>query len=242
MSEASKTPAEPARRFYKQAVAQALDGAFTVALDGRTLKTPAGAPFRVPTMALAQACALEWRAQGERVLPAAMAITQLAFAAIDWTGRDRTSRINYIASYGETDLCCHRAGSPEGLVARQAATWDPLVAWGRRELGVVLPVVTGIVAARAASETLAAISERAALLDDFHLTALSQATGLSGSMLIAFALLYGEVDAQRAFEAAALDDLWSLERWGEDAEARTRLMRMRAEFDALAAFIACLSA
>jgi len=222
MSEASKTPAEPARRFYKQAVAQALDGAFTVALDGRTLKTPAGAPFRV--------------------LPAAMAITQLAFAAIDWTGRDRTSRINYIASYGETDLCCHRAGSPEGLVARQAATWDPLVAWGRRELGVVLPVVTGIVAARAASETLAAISERAALLDDFHLTALSQATGLSGSMLIAFALLYGEVDAQRAFEAAALDDLWSLERWGEDAEARTRLMRMRAEFDALAAFIACLSA
>ena len=46
---------EPARRFYKQAQAQAGDGAFTVALDARRLKTPAGAVFRVPTQALAEA-------------------------------------------------------------------------------------------------------------------------------------------------------------------------------------------
>jgi chaperone required for assembly of F1-ATPase len=85
------------------------------------------------------------------------------------------------------------------------------------------------------------IRTRAAAHDDFALTALSQATGLSGSMLIGFALLQGELSAQQAFEAAALDELWSLERWGEDAEARARLDRMCAEFDALAAFIAALA-
>ena len=231
---------EPARRFYKQAAAQAVDSVFAVALDGRLLKTPAGAPFRVPTLALAQLCAAEWDAQGEHILPASMPITQLAFVAIDWTARNRTARSDYVASYVETDLCCHRAESPETLIARQAASWDPLVAWGAGELDVALPVVTGIVAARAPAEAISAIRERASALDDFHLTALSQATGLSGSMLIGFALLIGEVDAQRAFETAALDDLWSLERWGEDAEARTRLDRVRAEFDALAAFIAAL--
>lgn len=240
MSDAPKPPPAPARRFYKQAAAQSAEGAFTVALDTRTLKTPAGAPFRASTRALAEACAAEWQAQGDHILPASMPITQLAFAALDWTAKDRQSRIDYVASYGETDLCCHRADSPEALVARQAAAWDPLVAWGARELGVALPVVTGVVAARVPPATLDAIRNHAGALDDFRLTALSQAAGLSGSMLIAFALLQGELTAARAFEAAALDDLWSLERWGEDAEARTRLERMRAEFEALATFIAAV--
>src|SRR5262249_31891351 len=163
-------------------------------------------------------CAAEWDAQTTHILPASMPVTQLAFAALDWTAKDRASRINYIAGYGETDLCCHRAESPEALVARQAAAWDPLVAWGKRALGVTLPVVTGILAADVGAETLERIRAHAAALDDFHLTALSQATGLSGSALIAFALLRGQIDANRAFEAAALDELWSLERWGEDAE------------------------
>lgn len=235
------TAPAPAKRFYKEAAAQPRDGAFTVTLDARALKTPGRAPFNVPTLALAEACAAEWQAQGEHILPTSMPITQLAFAALDWTAKDRGARITYVANYGETDLCSHRAPGPDGLVARQAAEWDPLVAFGARELGVELPVVTGIVAAPVAPEMLQKIRDHAGVLDDFRLTALSQAAGLSGSMLIAFALLSGAIDAETAFKAAALDDLWSLERWGEDAEARRRLQRMRAEFDALAAFIAALA-
>ncbi|MFT3726602.1 MAG: ATP12 family protein [Terricaulis sp.] len=231
---------EPAKRFYKDAIVQARDSGFTVLLDTRALKTPGGAPFLTPTHKLANACAAEWAAQGTHILPARMPITQLAFAALDWTAKDRASRVNYVAGYGETDLCCHRADSPEALVARQARAWDPLIAFGRRELGVDLPMVTGIVAARVALEALQQLRDHADALDDFRLTALSQATGLSGSVLIAFALLRGGWSAAEAFNAAALDDLWSLERWGEDAEARTRLDRMHAEFDALAAFIAAL--
>jgi len=232
---------EPAKRFCKEATAREVDGGFGVALDSRALKTAGGAPFIVPTRALAEACAAEWQSQGTHILPASMPITQLAFAAIDWTAKDRSARIAYVATYGETDLCCHRADSPEALTLRQAAAWDPLIAFGARELGVALPVVTGIVAARVPEAALDKIRDHAAKLDDFRLTALSQATGLSGSMLIAFALLQQRLTAQAAFEAAALDDLWSLERWGEDGEARARLGRMRAEFDALAHFVAALS-
>jgi len=226
---------ELGRRFYKMASAQSAENGFAVALDARLLKTPGGAPFRTPTLALAAACAAEWQAQGEHVAPATMRVTQLAFAAIDWTARDRASRAAYVASYAETDLCCHRADSPEALVARQSALWDPLVAWGKETLGVALSVVTGVVAAPTAPDTPAKLSDRALALDDFQLTALSQAVGLSGSALIGFALLLGERDARGAFEAAALDDLWSLERWGEDAEARARL-------DRVGAFIAALRA
>src|SRR5689334_4804767 len=80
---------EPARRFYKIAKVAERDGAFVVALDQRTLKTPKGAPLHPPSRALAHAIALEWDAQAEKITPSRMPLTQLAFAAVDWTALAR---------------------------------------------------------------------------------------------------------------------------------------------------------
>ncbi|MGH6950704.1 MAG: ATP12 family protein [Vitreimonas sp.] len=230
-----------ARRFYKSAAAVEAEGGFGVALDERRLRTPGGAHFVAPTRALAEACAAEWGAQGEHIVPASMPITQLAFAAIDWTAQSREQRAEYVVSYAHTDLCCHRAEAPVELVARQASAWDPLVGWGAETLGAQLPVVTGVIAADVAPAALAALRKAAAGLDDFRLTALSQAAGLTGSALIGFALVEGKIEARQAFAAAALDDLWGLEHWGEDAEARARLERVRAELDVLGRFIGALA-
>jgi len=231
-----------ARRFYAAASVGPTGGGFTVKLDARTLRTPAGAPFVVPSRALAQACTEEWAAQGEYVTPATMPLTQLAFATLDWCAPAREERVAYVVAYGETDLCAHRAEAPEGLVARQAAAWDPIVEWAEETLGVRLPVVTGVMAAPSNAEALAALRGAATRLDDFRLMALTQAVGVTGSALIGFALLHRRLEAQAAFEAAALDDLWSQERWGEDAEARARLLRIRNELEALERFIAAIEA
>lgn len=233
---------EAARRFYKTAVAAERDGGFEIMLDERVLKTPKGAAFVAPARTLADAIAQEWDAQTEKIAPAAMPITQLAFAAVDWTAPSRDQRIQYVASFGETDLCCHRASAPPDLVARQAGSWDPIVAWAREALDVHLPVVEGVVAAAIAPGELNKLKALAEALDDFTLTALSQAAGLSGSALIAFAFVGGKLTAQEAYVAATLDDEFALERWGEDAEARTRLDAVRAEFEALSRFLKALNA
>ena len=233
---------EPVRRFYKTARPIARDAGFAVALDERVLKTPKGAVFAAPTLALAEAMAGEWAAQTEKIMPATMPITRLAFAAIDWTAASRDQRAQYVASFGQTDLCCHRAGAPADLVARQAQIWDPIVAWGRDALGVNLPVVEGVVAASIAPGELSKLKAHAEAVDDFSLTGLSQAAGLAGSALIAFALLRGQLVGEDAAIAATLDDEFALERWGEDAEARARLDAMRAEFDALGCFVTALKA
>ena len=229
-----------ARRFYTSASAVTAEGGYGVALDERRLLTPGGTPFIAPTRALAEVCAAEWKAQGEHIVPASIPITQLAFAAIDRTAGSREQGAEYVVSYAETDLCCHRADAPAELIARQGATWDPLVAWGAETLGAGLPVVTGVIAAAAPCTVLDALRARAGEFDDFRLTALSQAAGLTGSALIAFAVVEARIDAEQAFTAAALDDLWSLERWGEDAEARARLERLRAELAVIARFIGAL--
>jgi chaperone required for assembly of F1-ATPase len=227
------------RRFYKHA-AVADDGA-GVMLDERRLRTPKGAVFAAPARTLAAAIAAEWLAQGEHILPATMPLTQLAFAAVDHTPGRRDELGDYIAKFGETDLVCHRADSPAPLIARQSLLWDPLIAWGLRDLGVMLPVVVGVLPAPPQTEALETLRAHAAALDDYQLTALAQAAGLSGSALIAFALIQGRLNAESAFAAAALDNLWSLEQWGEDAEARRRLDRQRAEFENIARFISLLN-
>ncbi|MBC7768784.1 MAG: ATPase [Phycisphaerales bacterium] len=230
--------AEPVRRFYKTA-AVAPDGAGIV-LDERRLRTPGGAAFAAPTRALAQAMAAEWEAQEASIVPASMPLTQLAFAAIETTPRRRGELLAHVAKYAETDLLCHRAETPQALVNRQAALWDPILEWSREAMGAAPQVVAGIIAAPAAAGVTEALRGRAQSLDDFRLTALAHAVGVSGSAIIGFALMYGAIDAARAFEAAALDELWSLERWGEDAEARTRLDRLNIDFEAIELFFKAL--
>lgn len=227
------------RRFYKSATVA--DDGVGVMLDERRLRTPRNAVFSAATPALAQAMVAEWNAQGEDIAPATMPLTQLAFAAIDRTPQRRVEIIDYIAKFAETDLVCHRAAAPAELVRRQSDAWDPLVAWAASELGVVLPVVTGVVAAPIPVESIEALRAHAGACGDFELTALAQAAGLAGSALLALALLRGRLDARTAFAAAALDDIWSQEKWGYDPEAAARLDRQRREFDNVARFIALLT-
>ena len=139
----------------------------------------------------------------------------------------------------ETDLCAHRAESPAELVARQSAAWDPLLAWAAEAHRLTPSVVTGIIAARADPAMREHLAAYARALDDFSLTALAQGAGLSGSAVIALALLDKRLSGKAAFEAAALDNL-SFERWGEDAEARAKLDRQAQEFDNITRFIETL--
>lgn len=231
---------EPVRKFYKAATVA--DGGSGVMLDQRRLRTPKGALFAAPTRALAEQIAAEWNAQGDLIRPSAMPLTQLAFAAVDHTPERRGDLYDYVAKFGETDLVTHRAEGPSPLVARQNAHWDPVIAWAGRALGVVLPVVVGVTPARSHDAAIEALRAQAAALDDFQLTGVAQATGLAGSALIAFAVSRGELSAAQAFEAGMLDELYQLETWGEDAEARARVERARAEFVSLETFFEALKA
>lgn len=232
--------AEPVRRFYASAAAAEEGGAHIVRLDKRTLKTPSGNPLRLPTRALAEAVAAEWDAQGELIAPSTMPITRFAFAAIDLMPGKRAEIARDLAKYIETDLVAHRADSPPSLVARQGEAWDPVVLWARRRFSLPVPIVSGVIAADVPAAHRARLEEEIAALDHFRAMALAQAVTLAGSILIGFAFLEDELDAYAAFAAAALDELWSQQTWGEDAEAQARLERQRTEWRALQRFVVAL--
>ncbi len=229
-------------RFYKQAGVAEAKGGFIVTLDGRSLRTPSKAPLIAPRRALAQMAADEWGAQGETLRPETMPITRLINVAIDFTPGARAEIAAQIGKFGETDLLCHRAEQPPSLAERQAKVWDGLLAWADTQLGASLIAAPGVFAHQQPEGALAALAKRAAALDDFRLTGLAHAAGLAGSAVLAFAIAEAKVSPEAAFAAAALDDLYQLETWGEDAEARERLNNQQAEFEALARFFLALAA
>ena len=200
------------RRFYKE-VAIA-DGA--ILLDGRPVRTPARASLILPTAALAEAVAGEWRMQGEEIDPRTMPLTGLSNAAIDRVAPDPAAFARPLADYAESDLLCYRAEAPAELIARQAEAWDPLLDWARTRFDIAFVVTSGIVHAPQPPATVARLSEALLARDAFALAAMSPLVTIGGSLVTALALAEDAIDADRAFDVTHLDELWQAERWGED--------------------------
>ena len=141
---------ERLKRFWKVADVVADGEGWKVVLDGRAPKTPAHAPFVLPTEAAARLVADEWAAQGEFIEPGTMPATRLAATAIDRVSQTREPVADEIAAYAGSDALCYLAEHPSGLVAEQATAWGPWRNWAASDLGVRLEVAEGIIHMRCA--------------------------------------------------------------------------------------------
>jgi chaperone required for assembly of F1-ATPase len=217
------------KRFFREARATPDRG---IELDGRPVRTPGRQPLAVPTAALAEAIAAEWNAQGDTIDPRTMPLTGLANAAIERVAPDKEAFARSLAQYGESDLLCYRAETPDRLVERQARHWDPILAWARRRYDVDFETVCGIIHRPQAKATVDQLASAVLARDAFELAGLSPLVTVSGSLVIALALAEGAIDPDAAWAAAALDELWQAEQWGDDAEAAAALAARRRDFDA----------
>lgn len=219
-----------AKRFWTAAEATDTGDGHGIALDGRAVRTPAKAPLVVPTRALARAVAAEWDAVEERIDPSAMPMTRASNAAIDKVAHQHAAVADAIAAYGETDLLCYRADSPQELVLRQAEEWDPLLDWAETALGARLRPVAGVMPVQQDAAALRALGARVHAQDVFALTALYDLTALSGSLVIGLAALEGAQDLDTLWKTSRLDEAWQAELWGADAEAEAEAAIKRAAF------------
>lgn len=228
------------KRFYKTVSVEPVGGGHAIRLDGRSVKTPLRAELVLPTLALAQGVAAEWEAQRDEIDPCAMPLTGLANAAIDRVAADAQGFASNLAGYAETDLLCYRADSPAELVGHQAEHWDPLIDWAQQRYDVGFEIVHGIMHRPQPAETVARLAAAVQAQDAWRLAALQPLVAIAGSLVVALALAEGEIGVDDAFAAAQLDELWQVERWGEDELARQARENRRADFRAAARFLALL--
>lgn len=220
-------------KFYN-AVEVVEDGTtISVRLDGKPVKTPGRATLSVPTRALAEAIAEEWRGQGDALDPATMKLTRLAFAAIDVAPDHRPRLVDEILAFGRSDLLCYRAETPATLVVRQTEAWDPLLDWASETLGAKLVTGTGIAFIEQPAASLAALAASVGSRDDFAIVALHGASSITGSLVLALALVEGRLAAAEAIALSRVDECFQGETWGKDAEAEARAGRLLGDLAAV---------
>ncbi len=216
------------------------DGA--VLLDGKAVRTPGRLPLVLPCAALAEAVAAEWRAVQGSIEPHKMRLTGLANAAIEQIAPDPASFAASLARYGETDLLCYRADAPDDLIARQAAAWDPPLAWARVRYDVAFVVTAGIVHRAQPFDTVTRLGAAVAARTAWELAALTPLVTIGGSLVVALMLAEAAIAPDAAFDACHLDEVWQAELWGEDWMATEARAARCADFLSAAAFLALLRA
>ena len=227
------------KRFWKEVSFSETAAGFSIELDGRRVKTPAKAPLEVPTARMAEAIAAEWDAQEEAVNPESMPFTRSANAAIDKVRHQHAEVADMLADYGDSDLLCYRAESPDGLIQRQAAQWDPVLDWAESSLGARLQPRSGVLHQPQDQAALEKLSARVHALSDFQLAAFHDLVGISGSLILGFAAAEGWRGPEEIWLISRLDEIWQEEQWGPDEEAlvaaaakRNAFLHAKAFYDA----------
>ncbi len=210
------------KRFYKAVTIADAPGGYRVLLDGRSLRTPAKALVETARHEIAEALGQEWESQGSHIDPASMPMTRLLNSALDGVRGREAEVAGEIVRYATSDLVCYRAETPESLVDAQRRQWDPLVAWAGSVIGAPLRLGSGIVAVPQAPEVADGAKRLIDGLDPLRLAGLHVMTTLTGSAVIALAVLHGRITAEAAWGAAHVDEDWQAAQWGRDEEAERR--------------------
>ncbi|MDB2522292.1 ATPase [Planktomarina temperata] len=206
-----------AKRFWSDVTVDLRGEGYVILLDKRLVKTPAKATLAVPSQAMAEAIAAEWEAQGGKIDPRTMTPQRAEVAQL-------------IAAYGEDDLLCYRAPSPEELLTRQKEAWDPLLAWAAEHLDAPLRTVEGVMHVAQPANAVANLTARVVTQSPFQLAALHDLVSMSGSLVIGLAAQAEAFAIDDLWTRSRLDELWQIEQWGQDDEADATASLKRSAF------------
>lgn len=228
------------KRFYKTVTTDVVANGYALLLDGRPVKTPMRQALVMPTLAMANAVAAEWEAQGEDIVISSMPHTGFANAAIDQVMPQQQRFIDDIAAFGESDTLCYRADPGDPLAARQDLEWEPVLQWAENRFDISLIRIAGIIHQPQSTHSLSRLKSAVVGMDPFVLAGFSTLTSLGGSLISALALLENAFDSEAIWRAICLEEIWQEELWGADGEALVTRAHRRAAFDAAYRF--CCSA
>lgn len=230
-------------RFYADvAIGPAVGGGWVILLDSRPIRTPAKALMMAPSEKLAQAIAKEWRDQSEVVLPETMPLTQLLTTSID-RAQQRDEMTNIILAYLDSDLLCYRTADPQALTIEQEKLWSPWLDWFESTYSEILATTFELARLdqpRHVHEKMRAIVET---MDIATFTVLQTAISLTGSIVLALALIQNAIKPAEVWQCVLCEELFyerthDLERHGLDPiEARRRDALLR-DLEACAHYLA----
>ncbi len=222
-----------AKRFWTEATVSCDGSGYGILLDGRPVKTPAGAVFTLKHKPLADAICNEWQSQSDEINPDSMPFFKFSVTAIDRIAPQRQAVLDELHRFGCSDLLCYRGDAATSLGAYQDKIWQPYLDWAAEHRGISLEVFRGVLPHDQPPPAKSAMTENLTSCDDFILSGLHGLVTVSGSLILGLAVLWDYQPQAAVFEAAFLDNLWQQDKWGYDSEAAVYIDgRRRMFFDA----------
>ncbi|MDC3234889.1 chaperone [Candidatus Puniceispirillum sp.] len=225
------------KRFYNSVGVISNDDGFSIQLDGREARSPAGSVMHLPKFGLAAAIAHEWRIQSDEIDSVGMPLFSLAVTVVDRVTPQRDVIITELSAYGGNDLLCYR-DDHDDLASRQQDQWQPWLDRLAKNWGIDLHIVTGVMPI--SQPDAVKFPPLIAAYDDWRLGMLHRATSLSGSLVLGLGFLDAVIDDEKMFTLAFLDELWQNEQWGTDNETADRHEFLRTELQHVSRFLALL--
>ncbi|KAK7113819.1 ATP synthase mitochondrial F1 complex assembly factor 2-like [Littorina saxatilis] len=203
------------KKFYRNASIATSDGWYEINLDKRKLRTPGGNVFRVPNEALALAVATEWNSQDKLVERHGMHLTNLSNTALDNPLRKtRENLTEEIVHFLETDTICYRMEEPDELQELQTAEWEPILQWARDRYQISVESTYDIAPPLITNDSKDIIRRHLMAYSDWALLGYHYAVDTIKSLLLVMALMDRHITVEKAFELAALEQIFQSRRWG----------------------------
>ncbi|MGB3555245.1 MAG: ATPase, partial [Jannaschia sp.] len=114
--------------------------------------------------------------------------------------------------------------------------------WLADSHGARLAVTQGVVPVAQPPEAMIILRAKVGAFSPWELTALSELVSLSGSLVLALAVMEGHLSPEATWTLSRVDEDWQIAQWGEDADEAVLVASKRAAFLHAAAYLALLRA
>jgi ATP synthase F1 complex assembly factor 2 len=211
------------KKFWKEATIGEQEDGYSILLDGRPLKTPAGVPVRIPLekRTLAVLTAAEWEMQDQVLKSYSLPLTSIVMRSLDSLQSEaiREGVIENLMGYVHTDAVCYQQDYPESFVKLQQEYWNPVIEWVNRKYSVNVKTTSSILRVEQPAEVVEKFREIIQGYDAFTLAAFEKIVLRTKSFMIGLALVEREISVDFATMAARLEVHHQIQRWGEVEDA-----------------------
>lgn len=206
------------KRFYDIVdIRRSTENSFSLLLNGKSVKTPLGGPFILPSEAIAAAVASEWQLQKEFIIPNTMPINTVLMTHIDIDSKlDRNEKLLQINRFFQTDtLRFPESDEQSALLNFQNEKWHPIFKY-LKSRGITLSQSRGTFSLPESTEAEIATINNVLLggYDSLLLSMLETASKYLKSGTAAVGLIDRAITPQEAFEAAYAEELHQRREWG----------------------------
>ena len=203
------------KRFYTSVSLFENGDTLNLTLDGKTLRTPQGQAFIIPSC-LAQLIENEWTSATTLIEPSKMPATQIAMTAQDLYDSKATEWNSEILSYLNTDLLCYWTNNQPQISKKQEELFGSILRRLEDKVSKKIPIHFELTHHIAPHYLQDMIKDYINRLDKLYCTAFYLMTLETGSTLLTLAMFYNLVTVDEVYTSVFLDEIIKAEIYNED--------------------------